>query len=159
MTTGQLIKAARIKAGLTQGQLADKLNISFVNISQWENGARNPKIETLKKIADALGVEVWELADFDTASRMMEYENVAHEIKQDMMDSAYTPEEYEEARKTSISEIQMSLALADIERSRLNNLQSAFLRLNETGQKKAVENVEDLAKIPEYQKKDEPAQK
>ena len=158
MTTGQLIKAARIKAGLTQGQLADKLNISFVNISQWENGARNPKIETLKKIADALGVEVWELADFDTASRMMEYENVAHEIKQDMMDSAYTPEEYEEARKTSISEIQMSLALADIERSRLNNLQSAFLRLNETGQKKAVENVEDLAKIPEYQKKDEPGQ-
>lgn len=138
--------------------MADKLNISFVNISQWENGARNPKIETLKKIADALGVEVWELADFDTASRMMEYENVAHEIKQDMMDSAYTPEEYEEARKTSISEIQMSLALADIERSRLNNLQSAFLRLNETGQKKAVENVEDLAKIPEYQKKDEPGQ-
>lgn len=139
--------------------MADKLNISFVNISQWENGARNPKIETLKKIADALGVEVWELADFDTASRMMEYENVAHEIKQDMMDSAYTPEEYEEARKTSISEIQMNLALADIERSRLNNLQSAFLRLNETGQKKAVENVEDLAKIPEYQKKDEPGQK
>ena len=158
MTTGQLIKAARIKAGLTQRQLADKLNISFVNISQWENGTRNPKIETLKKIADALGVEVWELADFDTASRMLEYEGLAHKIKQDMMDSAPTWEEYKEAKETKVSDIQMDLVLAEMERDRLNNLQSAFLRLNETGQKKAVENVEDLAKIPEYQKKDEPGQ-
>ena len=35
----------------------------------------------------------------------------------------------------------------------------AFNCLNEVGQKKSVENVEDLAKIPEYQKKDAPEQK
>lgn len=56
MTTGERIKAARINAGLTQRELAERLNVSFVNISQWENGVRNPKIETLQRIADALGI-------------------------------------------------------------------------------------------------------
>lgn len=58
MTTGQLIKAARIKAGLTQAALAEKLGISYVGVSQWENGIRNPKPETLQKIADALDISV-----------------------------------------------------------------------------------------------------
>lgn len=158
MTTGKAIKNARIKANMTQAALAEKLNVTPQNISQYERDIKKPKIETLKKIADALGVEVWELADFDIASRMLEYEGLAHEIKHDMMDSVPTWEEYKETKETKVSDIQMDLILAEMERERLNNLQSAFLSLNETGQKKAVENVEDLAKIPEYQKKDEPGQ-
>lgn len=86
MTTGERIKAARINAGLTQRELAERLNVSFVNISQWENGVRNPKIETLQKIAEALGVEVWELADFDTASYMIE-EDVSHKELLEAYDS------------------------------------------------------------------------
>ena len=86
MTTGELIKAARIKAGLTQRELSDKLNVSFVNISQWENGTRNPKIESLQRIAEALGVEVWALADFDTASRMLE-EDINHKELLEAYDS------------------------------------------------------------------------
>ena len=35
----------------------------------------------------------------------------------------------------------------------------AFSWLNETGQQKAVERVEELTEIPKYQKKDEPEQK
>ena len=60
MTTGQYIKAARIAAGLTQKQLADKLGISYVNISQLENGRskRGPTLETLNKIAAVLGISV-----------------------------------------------------------------------------------------------------
>lgn len=56
MTTGQRIRAARVKAHMTQAELADKLHTSYVVISQYENGKRNPKLETIKKIADALGV-------------------------------------------------------------------------------------------------------
>lgn len=58
MTTGQRIKAARKKAGMTQADLAGKLNISYVNISQLEKDQRNPTIETLQRIAAALGVDV-----------------------------------------------------------------------------------------------------
>lgn len=61
MTIGQRIREARIKAGLTQAELAEKLGISYVGVSQWERDIRNPKIETVRKIADALGMKLSEL--------------------------------------------------------------------------------------------------
>lgn len=70
MTTGQLIKAARKKAGMTQAALAEKLDISYVGVSQWENDLRNPKLETLQRIAVALGVSVQDLVgDWDTVDK------------------------------------------------------------------------------------------
>ena len=61
MTTGQLIREARKKAGMTQAELAKKLGISYVGISQWENGTRNPKYDTLQRIASALEIDWTEL--------------------------------------------------------------------------------------------------
>ena len=58
MTTGQLIKAARKKAGMTQTELAQKLNIPFQSISQWERDIRKPKMDNLQKMADYFGVSV-----------------------------------------------------------------------------------------------------
>lgn len=55
MTIGESIKAARKKAGLTQKQLAERLGASFTLVSQYERGTRNPKPETLSRIATALG--------------------------------------------------------------------------------------------------------
>lgn len=57
MTTGQLIKVARKNAGMTQSELAQRLNIPFQSVSQWERDLRNPKYDTIKRIAAALGVE------------------------------------------------------------------------------------------------------
>lgn len=56
MTTGQRIKEARKKAGLTQKELATKLGIAYQTLAQWENDLRNPKPGTLEKIANALGI-------------------------------------------------------------------------------------------------------
>lgn len=56
MTTGQLIKAARKEAGMTQAELASKLGIPYQSVSQWERDTRNPKYDTLQRIAAALGV-------------------------------------------------------------------------------------------------------
>lgn len=58
MTTGQRIQQARKKAGLSQKQLGEKLGLSASMIGQWENDLRNPKRETLERIADALNVSV-----------------------------------------------------------------------------------------------------
>ena len=58
MTTGQRIQQARKIAGLSQKQLGEKLGLSASMIGQWENDLRNPKIETLKRIADALDIGV-----------------------------------------------------------------------------------------------------
>lgn len=58
---GKKIKEARKGIGLTQKQLADRLGTSPQNLAQYENGKRQPKLETLDRIATALGVDVWEL--------------------------------------------------------------------------------------------------
>lgn len=63
MTTGQLIKAARKKAGMTQSQLAEKLNIPYQSIGQWERDVRKPKLETLNRIAAALDIQTSQLLE------------------------------------------------------------------------------------------------
>ena len=68
MNTGERIKQARKNAGLSQKELGEKLEISPVMISQYENGVRNPKLKTLQKIADALGVLMSDLLTFNILS-------------------------------------------------------------------------------------------
>lgn len=55
------IKTARKKAGLTQRQLGEKMGISYQAVAQWENDLRNPKIESLRAIANALEVPLRDL--------------------------------------------------------------------------------------------------
>lgn len=71
MTTGQLIKVARKSAGLTQKELGEKLGIAYQTLAQWENDLRNPKIETLNRIAAALQVDPYSLYSFDQACESM----------------------------------------------------------------------------------------
>lgn len=52
------IKSLRLARGLTQQQLADKLNINRTTISNYENGNREPRLNELTAIADALGVSI-----------------------------------------------------------------------------------------------------
>ncbi|WP_317394695.1 helix-turn-helix transcriptional regulator [Faecalicoccus pleomorphus] len=57
------IRRVRLRKGITQNQIAEKIGISQPTYAQWENGKRKPKLETLKKIADALEVPVSTLYD------------------------------------------------------------------------------------------------
>ena len=66
MTIGERIKKIREEKGMTQQQLADKIGFSYQNISQYERGLRTPKSSTARKIADALGVDMWQIIEFDT---------------------------------------------------------------------------------------------
>lgn len=56
MTTGQRIKKARTSMNISQQELGKRLGVSQAMIAQYESDARNPKMETLQRIADALGV-------------------------------------------------------------------------------------------------------
>lgn len=60
------LKDARKKRGLSQTELANRLNIKPVNIARWENGQRNPRPSTLKRIAEILEVPVDWLLGADT---------------------------------------------------------------------------------------------
>ena len=50
------IKKARLDAGLTQKEVAEKLGVAQAQYARWENGGRNPKDETVEKLADIFGV-------------------------------------------------------------------------------------------------------
>lgn len=57
MTTGQRIQQARKAANLSQRALGQKLGVSGSMIAQYENDLRNPKQETLQRMADVLEVD------------------------------------------------------------------------------------------------------
>ncbi|AMV18279.1 helix-turn-helix domain-containing protein [Planctomyces sp. SH-PL14] len=59
------VKQARVNAGLTQEQLAEKAGLPQSHVSRIERGKHSPTQMTLQKIADALGVP---LAQFDPSA-------------------------------------------------------------------------------------------
>ena len=55
-TIGANLSAARKKSGLSQEELALRLNVTRQTISNWESGRSQPDIEMLKQLAAALSV-------------------------------------------------------------------------------------------------------
>lgn len=58
---GNFIMRRRKESGMTQQQLADKLDVSFQAISKWETGTTYPNVEILYDLAIALNVTVDEI--------------------------------------------------------------------------------------------------
>lgn len=50
-----MVIARRIRYGLTQRQLAERMGTSVSAISRVENGAHRPSVETLERLACAFG--------------------------------------------------------------------------------------------------------
>jgi transcriptional regulator with XRE-family HTH domain len=58
---GVRISQLRLEAAMTQAKLAEKSNLSIDSISRIERGDRAPSLESLEKIAEALGIDPAEL--------------------------------------------------------------------------------------------------
>lgn len=114
MAIGEQIKTLRKKMGYTQKQLAEKCGMAEITIRQYELNKREPRQETIEKIATALGVDPFSLYSFEMASEALEKGINQKEIK--LLDN--------------------------------------YRQLNDNGQDKAIEQVELLTKIPEYQKEE-----
>lgn len=56
-----ILKELRKKRGWTQPEVAEKLGITYQAYGHYENGRRNPDIETLKKLADIFDVPIYVL--------------------------------------------------------------------------------------------------
>lgn len=69
---GRLIKRARTEKNITQAELAKKIGLATVTVRQYENGSREPNIETMRKISLALGVSIYSLVNFNDASSLLE---------------------------------------------------------------------------------------
>ena len=75
MELGTKIKSLRIRTGMTQEQLAQKLTVSPQAVSKWENGAAMPDITLLPVLAEVFGVSIDDLFDLTAEQRMNRIES------------------------------------------------------------------------------------
>ena len=55
MTAAQIIREARLKAGLTQTELAERLGRERAQVARWEIGVQEPSFENLQSVVEACG--------------------------------------------------------------------------------------------------------
>jgi len=67
MKIGLIIKGLRIERGLKLEALANDLDLATSTLSRIESGRRNPSLEVLEALADALGVKISDI--FSEAER------------------------------------------------------------------------------------------
>lgn len=65
---GRRIRTIREAEGMSQTELGEAVELNANRIQQYENGARNPKFDLCKRIADALDVETSAILDPQIAS-------------------------------------------------------------------------------------------
>lgn len=85
MEFGDKLRSLRTKAGLTQLDIAEKLDVSAAAIGAWENGRAKPRLTKLGQLAELLGTSAADLMGEDTteaaisgASRMVPLLGFAH---------------------------------------------------------------------------------
>jgi transcriptional regulator with XRE-family HTH domain len=66
MLSADLIREARLRAGITQAELGRRIGRSQSQVARWERGAVTPSFETLLELVRACGFDVWfEMASYD----------------------------------------------------------------------------------------------
>jgi transcriptional regulator with XRE-family HTH domain len=88
---GENVRAARVKARLSQEQLAERVSVSRNYITQIETGRKRPAIKLLEAISDAMSTPVSALLDGDP---------FIEKIRQEFYAEAYLVEMAREVVKT-----------------------------------------------------------
>ena len=182
MSLGKRIKQARENAKLTQKELADKADKGFSTIQKYEMDLVSPPLKALQKIADALEIPLNQLLDQneDAVQNLIEMSKTFPDLSIEDRPGAYgvhlggnlplskmPPEQVTyliRSREATLDEnmkpqweIRGAVSRSALEEDgRKQDLLIHFGKLNDKGQQKAVEQVEDLAKIPDYQKGKKP---
>lgn len=176
-TLGGKIKAIRLFRKMTQEELAASIGSKKTTISRYERGQREPNFDTLRKIADALGVYYYELFDCESemehglSSGIITPEDISEEsnipldkvllVLEHYHNKEQVPEEYrkefESIRKKIVTVGGMlAVELAPIRTPKTNHLENEILsklqHLNDLGLQKVLERIEELSEVPKYTK-------
>lgn len=122
---GMILREKRKLRGISQEQLANILGVTKSTISKYELGLREPSFSQLQLISEALNVDIYELLTGE--SKEIYFQSAVDWIEFQNRSAGYCYTEPE------------------------SRLVSAFDRLNEDGQEKAIERVQELTEIQKYQ--------
>lgn len=138
--SGEKIKQCRQRQGLTQVRVAQFLGITQSTYAQYESGKRHPKIETVKRIADALEVPWTDLCDdVDEHTRFVagvEYAKNIAEARQGVEKAAQI----------------FARALGSPFERDMEDIREVLETMNDKGREAVLHHTKELAMIPEYKK-------
>lgn len=126
MNIGENIRFLRKKNGMTQVELGKCVGVEGATITRYENNVIIPSLETLRKIADAFGI-----------------------------DTVYLTHSEEERESLKAMEKKLEKMELFLKTARANDnscLLEYYSRLNPTGQQKAFDYIQDLSEQPKYLK-------
>ncbi len=127
---GDRLKSLRIKNGYTQQEVAEKIGVTKATISKYETEQRG--LNHIEEFSTLFGVEpAYILFGKNT-------EELQGEIRVQAEESTNEEADYWKAVFLP---------------GRMSELLPLFDKLNDAGQQKAVERVEELTEIPKYQRK------
>ncbi|MBR2075005.1 MAG: helix-turn-helix transcriptional regulator [Fibrobacter sp.] len=177
MEVGKRIRAARKNAKLTQAETAQRAGIAINSLRLYEGGKRTPNVETLGKIATALGVRYFDLLDCESemehglASGILTPEDISEELNIPLdkvllvleyyHNKEQVPEEYRKEFESIQKKIvtvggMLAVELAPIRTPKTNHLENEILsklqHLNDLGLQKVLERIEELSEVPKYTK-------
>ena len=132
---GERIQTIRISKGLTRKEVASRCKIAEQIIDDYESGRSSPEFEIMDKIAYALDVPVTAWMGYVFTGRINGRD--VYEPSHDIIDVVI--DEEKEDQPSIVERIFISLN-----------------QLNNAGQQKAVERVEELTEIPKYQRQASP---
>ena len=152
---GQAIREARKAKGYTQEQLASAAGIAINSLSRYENDERQPNIDILGKIADALNMNLIELLynynpnnSFSVTCFTPAVESIFNGMSPEEIQEFLIklPEEYEKSKKNLYNfYANSSEAIVDY-----------YEQLNTAGKIEATKQIERLTRLAEYTTPDTP---
>lgn len=128
------LKNLRMERGLTQQDVADAIGVTKATISKYEKGQRRINVDVLEKLADFFRVEPIYIL---TGKTNADWEKQSIKNVEDAMQDERSYWE--------------SVLLTDA----VVELMPLLDRLNEEGQRKAVERVAELTEVPKYQRSED----
>lgn len=159
MSIGENIREARLKAGLTQKQLGERIGITAQSVAQWETGRREPKLKSLEKIADALHVSLASIYGLsEDKTNAVEIALFDSELNDGKIDKDVFDERLWVELSIDLSfDIQSALCKSETLLKWTNDdlisiTQHGILKLNRAGLMVAAQQILDLAFRKEYMK-------
>lgn len=132
MAVYEQIKLARKSVGLTQKQLADKINVAEITVRQYENHKRIPTLKTVMDMAKALNTNVYTLLGIFPYDPEIEIPEFLYEI------------DCETATKIFSSQLKKVKNYANQDLAALENL---FSYLESIGYNLHVSNASEMKKM------------